>query len=123
MSRITPGVTGVGGASFSPSASGVRRRRVTPSALGFARHQHITYRRDGTLLLLGGWPAHRHFAAPNALLAVVMGSRTRCGPSDPSAARGSPTSQPGRVGPRIAVRALAEDDLLTIILNIRTDRS
>ena len=41
MSRITPGLTGVGGASLSPSASGVRRRWVTPSALRFARHQHI----------------------------------------------------------------------------------
>ena len=29
-------------AGSSPSASGVRRRRVTPSALGFARRQHIT---------------------------------------------------------------------------------
>ena len=46
-----------------------------------------------------------------------MGSRTRCGPSDPSsAARGSPTSQPGRFGPRIAA-ALDEDDLLAITGN------
>lgn len=117
--RDHAGVTGVSGASF-PLGVGGPRRRVTPSARGFTRHQHITYRRDGTLLLLGGWPAHRHFAAPSALLAVVMGSRTRCGPSDlSSAARGSLSSQPGRFGPRIAA-ALDEDDLLAITGNSGT---
>ena len=76
----------------------------------------------GVVLQLGSWPAHRHFAAPSALLAVVSGSRTRCEPSDPSPRPGAaPLRGPGGLG-RASRPAQADYDLPTIILNICSDR-
>ena len=96
--RLLAGGIGVDGAR--------RWRRGFSLRLDIGRATRPSDRRDGTLLQLGGWPAHRHFAAPGALLAVVSGSRTRCEPSDPSPRpRGSPTSRPWRVGPRVAARS------------------
>ena len=122
--RITSGVLASAGHTNTPH--GAHRRRRGSQDINTGEAGRPSDRCDGTLLQLGGWPAHRHLAAPSAPLAVVTGSRTRCEPSSPSsAARGSPTSQPGRVGRlgRASRPALAEDDLLAIILSIRADRS
>ena len=105
-------------------ADGARRwRRGFSLRLDTGGASRPSDRRDGTLLQLGGWPAHRHFAAPGALLAVVSGSRTRCEPSDPSPRpRAAPLRGPGGLG-RASRPALADNDLLAVILNFRADRS